>query len=143
MADRGRYFMDACVPIYAAGGEHPYKESCARIIMGIARREIEAATDTEVIQEVAYRFHAIGRRAEGLEVAEGVLSLMEEVLPVTRRDATRFLELQRSYPFLSTRDAVHVAVMMGAGLGLIISADRHFDGVPEVHRVDPLDLHLD
>jgi hypothetical protein len=134
------YFLDTCVPIYAAGRAHPYKEPCARIVLAVAEGEIEAVTDAEVIQEIVYRFHAIGRRSEGLKVAEEFLTLLENVLPTTREDVARSLELQRAYPFLPPRDALHVAVILGAGLGQIVSADRHFDRVREVKRVDPMRL---
>jgi len=106
----------------------------------VADGEIEAVTDAEVIQEIAYRFHAIHRRTEGLKLAEAFLSLVEAVLPVTRREVARSLQLQRTYSFLSPRDAIHVAVMEGAGLNRIVTADRHFDRVSEVERVDPTGL---
>jgi predicted nucleic acid-binding protein len=106
----------------------------------VGEGEIEAVTDAEVIQEIAYRFHALRRRSQGLKLAEEFLSLMASVLPVTREDVARSLELQRAYPFLPPRDAIHVAVMVGSGLETIVTADRHFDRVKEVERVDPARL---
>jgi len=50
-----------------------------------------APADAEVIQEIAYRFHAVRRRAEGLKLAEAFLSVVEAVLPVTRREIARSL----------------------------------------------------
>jgi len=140
MARPSAYFLDTCIPIYAAGRDHPYREPCTRIVLAAADGKLEAVTDAEVIQEIAYRFHAIRRRAEGLKLAEAFLSLVEAVLPVTRREVTRSLQLQRTYPFLSPRDAIHIAVMEGAGLNRIITADRHFDRVKEVEGVDPTGL---
>ena len=140
MARPSAYFLDTCVPIYAAGRDHPYREPCVRIVLAVADGEIEAVTDAEVIQEIAYRFHAIHRRTEGLKLAEAFLSLVEAVLPVTRREVARSLQLQRTYSFLSPRDAIHVAVMEGAGLNRIVTADCHFDRVREVERVDPTGL---
>ena len=140
MARPSAYFLDTCIPIYAAGRDHPYREPCTRIVLAAADGKLEAVTDAEVIQEIAYRFHAIRRRAEGLKLAEAFLSLVEAVLPVTRREVTRSLQLQRTYPFLSPRDAIQIAVMEGAGLNRIITADRHFDRVKEVERVDPTGL---
>ena len=131
------YFLDTCVPIYAAGREHPYKECCARIVLAVAEGELAAVSDAEVIQEITYRFQAIRRRQEGLKLAKEFLSLMERILPITREDAARSLELQRTYSFLASRDALHVAVMLGAGLEQIVTADRHLDRIREVRRVDP------
>jgi len=137
--NRGPFFLDACVPIYAAGTEHDYKEPCRRVLQAVAQGDLDAITDTEVIQEIAYRYHAIGR-PEGLALAEEFLALIQDVLPVTRADVCRFLELQRAYPSLRPRDAIHVATMLGSGVTLIVTADRHFDAVREVERVHPVDL---
>ncbi len=134
------YFLDACVPIYAGGREHRYRESCARIVIGAARGELAVVTDAEVIQELAYHFRGLHLMSKGLKMAEELLEFVEAVLPVTRKEAARSLELLRAYPFLLPRDAVHIAVMESAGLTRIVTADRHFDRVVGIERVDPADL---
>jgi uncharacterized protein len=126
--------------MYAAGREHPYREPCARIILAAATGEIGAVTDAEVIQELAYRYHAIRRAEDGLKLAENFMEAMGSVLPLTRLEVSRSLEIQRSHPFLSPRDATHVAVMESAALTRIVTADRHFEGVPGIERIDPADL---
>ena len=140
MREESPYFLDTCIPIYAAGRDHPYKEPCARVVLAVADGKITVATDAEVIQELTYRFHSIDRREEGLQLAEEFLSVMDIVLPITHKDIVRALALQRSYSFLPPRDAIHVAVMEAAGLQRIVSADRHFDRVNEVERIDPMKL---
>jgi predicted nucleic acid-binding protein len=142
MSERSPYFLDANVPIYAAGGEHPYREHCARIIVAAARGDIDAVTDTEVIQEIAYRFHSVGRRTLGLQVAEEFLDVVTAVLPVTRADTARALALLRAHDFLLPRDAIHAAVIGAAGLHTILTADRHFDRIPGITRIDPSELAL-
>lgn len=133
------HFVDACVPMYAAGRAHPYKEPCLSILAALAEGKIQAVTDVEVIQEIVHRFRAIERQADGLRLASEFLGLMHTVLPVAREVAARFLALQQTYPFLPPRDALHVAAMVEAEVELIISADRHFDRVREVKRIDPAD----
>ena len=61
-------FIDANVPIYAAGGDHPYKEPCARILRTVAEDPQPFATDSEVLQELLHRYLASGRRELGPEV---------------------------------------------------------------------------
>ncbi|MFB3880108.1 MAG: type II toxin-antitoxin system VapC family toxin [Armatimonadota bacterium] len=138
MARQSACFLDTCIPIYAAGKAHPYQEACARIMLAAADGELDAVTDAEVIQEIAYRFHAIRRRGEGLKLADAFLAVVETVLPVNRAVAARSLQLQRAYSFLSPRDAIHVASMGEGGISTIVTADRHFDRVREVERVDPI-----
>ncbi len=138
--NREVYFLDTCVPLYAVGMPHPYRDACRAVIRGASRREFRAVTSTEVIQEIAYRFSALERRAEGVQLARDFADTVTDVLPVTREDALRSLELLEGHPVLRPRDALHVAVMEAAGLRLIVTADRHFDGLTDIRRVDPLDF---
>ena len=131
------HFLDANVPIYAKGADHPLKQPCAEIVLAVANGVLRAVTDAEVIQELVHRFHAIGRQAEGIRLAEEFLAVMSHILPVTRLDAERSLRLLRDHPRLSPRDAIHAAVMLNHDLRYIISADTHFDQVPGVERIDP------
>jgi predicted nucleic acid-binding protein len=41
------------------------------------------------------------------------------------------------HPRLEARDLIHFAVMRRFGVTRIISADRGFDGVPGIERLDP------
>ncbi len=128
--------------MYATGEESKYRDVSNQILHAIAKREVSAVSDTEVIQEILYRHHAIAQPADGTKLASDFLTLMGDgMLPVTRDDAERFVQLSRSYPFIRPRDLVHVAVMVGAGIDQILTADGHFDAVREVRRVDPLDFH--
>jgi len=36
------------VPMYAAGKLHPLKEPCQRVVLAVAKGELNAVTDTEV-----------------------------------------------------------------------------------------------
>ena len=54
-------FIDANVPIYAAGGDHPYKEPCAQILRMAAEEPQSFVSDSEVLQELMHRYLASGR----------------------------------------------------------------------------------
>ena len=58
-------FIDANVPIYAAGREHPYKSPCADILRMVAENPQAFITDAEVLQELVHRYLAQGRWALG------------------------------------------------------------------------------
>jgi len=132
------YFLDANVLMYAAGAAHPLREPCRRALQRAVDLRVRLVTDAEVLQEILHRYAAIRR----LEVAETVyrsaVDVCDEVLPVTERDTARALDLLRAHAHLTPRDAVHVATMEAAGVQLVLSADRDFDGVPSVQRVDPM-----
>lgn len=133
-----RVFVDANIPMYAAGTPHPLREPARRVIRAIARQELEAWTDVEVLQEILYRYFHLGERSKGLQIFDYFHHLMAgRVLPVEEEDVVRARQLAEQYPRLSPRDLIHLAVMLRHRLPQIITADTHFDGVAEVRRVDP------
>ena len=134
-------FIDANVPIYAAGREHRYKEPCARILMMAAEHSQAFVTDAEVLQELLHRYVATGRWALGREVLENFAEVMQgRVEPVYGEDIRQAGRLADDHPEVSARDLVHLAVMQRLGLGLIVSADTDFDRLPGVARLDPVDV---
>ena len=69
-------FIDANVPIYAAGRDHPYKEPCARILRALADDPQSFVTNSEVLQEIMHRYLASGRWILGREVVRAFAEAM-------------------------------------------------------------------
>lgn len=129
--------------MYAAGRPSSYKDACVKILLRIEQGELRATTDTEVIQEILYRYYNLNLIPQALQLSRQLLRLGVRILPVTRADMERSLDLHEKYARhnLPPRDLVHVAVMLGNGITRILSVDKHFDRIEEVQRVDPLILH--
>lgn len=51
-------FLDAHVVMYAAGSEHLYRTPSQNILQAVARGELTAAIDVEIIQEILHRYGA-------------------------------------------------------------------------------------
>ena len=136
-------FIDANVPIYAAGRDHPNKNWCARVLMITAEHPWAFVTDAEVLQELLHRYVASGRWALGREVlrefAEVMQGRIEPVYPEDIDGAARLADLNMG---VSARDLVHAAVMRRLGVERIISVDADFDRLPDVTRLDPSDVEL-
>ncbi len=131
-------FIDVNLPMYAAGREHPLREGARRVIRDIASGTFQAVTDAEVFQEILYRYLHIGAAEQGFQVFDHFHKLMEgRILPITADDALKARELAAEHPRLGARDLIHLAVMRRNNIRRIISADRHFDGLSEVERIDP------
>jgi predicted nucleic acid-binding protein len=137
------YFIDANVPMYAAGAEHPLKEPCRVILDLVARRKLHAVTDATVIQEILHRYTALGQRERGVQVSRLFLRVVPVVLPLRREDIETAIGVHASNPRLQAHDSVHAAVMMAYQITCIISADKHFDGLPGIERKDPSVWGLD
>jgi predicted nucleic acid-binding protein len=131
------YFIDANIPMYAVGSPHPLKEACVAVLESIARGDVSAVTDVEVLQEILHRYTALGQRLRAVEVARLFLVVVPEVLPITLQDFLFAAELHLRHTHLQARDTLHVAVMQQHGIAQIISADRHFDDLSEIARLDP------
>lgn len=136
-------FLDINVPMYAAGKQHVYKEPCAWVLSEVANGALPAAIDTEIVQEVLYRYGALQEWKFAAEMAEGLLDLLPVVLPVTGADMRRAVQLfaEHAPRGVRARDVLHAAVMYNNGLTHIISTDKHFDELPHITRLDPHDLY--
>ncbi len=134
-------FIDANVPIYAAGRDHPHKAPCVQILSMVAHNPEAFITNAEVLQELLRRYLATDRWTLGREVVTSFAELMagriESVYP---RDVLRAAEMANEHQGVSARGLVHAAVMRRLQIAQIISADRDFDRVPGIERRDPLRL---
>ena len=132
------HFIDANIPMYAAGGDHPLKSPCVAILEAAAKGKLEAATDAEVLQEILHRYTALNQRIRALEICRLFTEVVPNIFPITSSIVAAALEIHRKTPVLQARDSVHTAVMLSQNIRRIISADRHFDAVPGIVRIDPL-----
>lgn len=108
----------------------------------IAHGQLEVAIDTEIIQEILYRFGALQQWQVGTTMANSVLALVPKVYRVTQQDMVHAVNLFAAYGLsgLRARNIIHVAVMQNNGLSSVISTDTHFDLAPGIVRLDPHDL---
>jgi hypothetical protein len=135
-------FLDANVPIYAVGRDHPYREPCARILSMVAAHPRAFVTDVEVLQELMHRYIGSRRWAEGgSEALQRFGELMSgRIEPFYVGDIELAAMLADAYPDIAARDLLHAAAMRRLGIERIISADRDFDRLPGVTRLDPADV---
>ncbi len=137
-----RLFLDVNVPMHAGGKEHHYREPCRWVMTEVAEGRLTVAIDTEIVQEILYRFGAIQRWQTGVAMARDVVTLVAAVHPVEVEDARLAIDLFERYGprGVVARDVLHVAVMKRKGLTEIISTDPHFDIIEGIARLDPAEL---
>jgi predicted nucleic acid-binding protein len=126
--------------MYAAGGPHALREPCRAALESAVARRVSLVTDSEVLQEILYRYFSLQKPDIAREVYEAATGLCDAVLPVSEGTTARARELLVHYPNLSARDAIHVASMEEAGLRRLLSTDGDFDAVTEVRRVGPAEF---
>ena len=60
------------------------------------------------------------------------------ILPITEEELLLLQKLAKKYPGTKPRDLIHATVMMTNEIKIIYTADRDFDKIKEVRRIDPL-----
>lgn len=135
-----RFFIDTNIFIYAQGAAHKYRDPCQIIMRLIASDEIYGAANTEILQEILYRYSSIGKANIGIQMVESILAVIHEVFPIERPDIILALNLLGKYRQLNPRDAIHAAASLRNNFKYILSVDKHFDKIRGLQRVDPLDI---
>jgi predicted nucleic acid-binding protein len=130
-------FIDTNVPIYAVGRPHPLKDPARRVIALVAEEPEAFVTNVEVIQELLHRYLSGGRWEAGRHVVEQFMILMEShIEPVFAGDMQAAVRLADEHAGVSARDLVHAAVMRRLGMTRVVSADRDFDRIEGVERLE-------
>jgi len=144
------FFIDTCVIMYARGHKHRYKLACARILLKVADGSFERdfgvpVVDTELFQEILYRYGMENRWETGIAVCRDLSEIGLNVLPVGWDEVQEMLRLAEKYAGkgVRPRDLVHAAVMLSKGVSKIITADTHFDLIEGVERIDPLSFPIE
>ncbi len=134
-------FIDTNIPIYAAGREHRYKRSCQRIIMLAAERPQNFVTSSAVLQEIIHYYLATQRWSEGRGIfRDFVTTLNGRIEPVQPDDVTMAAQLVDQSLGVNAQDLVHAGVMLRLGVGHIITADKDFERIDGIERLDPTSL---
>ena len=97
--------------------------------------EIEICTSTEVLQEILYRYSALGRPDLAGTVYDLFVHLCPVVLPITLADTDRAKRLLSEVRGLGVRDAVHAGVMLNHEIADIATFDQGFDRIDGIRRV--------
>ena len=127
--------IDSNVPMYLVGAAHPLKEKAEELLeMAVASNQ-RLVTSAEVLQEILHRYVAINRRDAIAPAFDVLLDVVDEVVAVEEDDVVRAKDLLLGTKALSSRDAVHVAVMARQGISRIMSFDAGFDRVPGMTRI--------
>ncbi|MGA7410718.1 MAG: type II toxin-antitoxin system VapC family toxin [Bryobacteraceae bacterium] len=128
-------FVDSNVPMYLIGAAHPHKTESQVILERLIATGRRLVTDAEVLQEILHRYAAI-EKCEAIGPAfQLVLDLVDEVLPIEKKDVLRAGEIAQNPALMSARDAVHIAVMERHGIRSILSFDGDFDRWPGLQRI--------
>ena len=127
--------LDSNVPMYLVGAAHPNKETAIARLDALVTAGERLVTDAEVLQEIMHRYVAIDRRDAIQSVFDAILGLVDEVLPIRREEAEVAKRIVLGTREVSSRVAIHMAVMETNELDRIMSFDAGFDRYPGIERL--------
>ncbi len=134
------HFLDSNIFLYARTRDKKYGSACAHILEQVAAGKLAGASSTLALLETSNALRKIGLHREVVDEVQAIYSLpitIYDLLNVDVRLATEIFEDSQVSPY----DCAHAAIMKRTGLRAILSADgRHFDRVPGIMRLDPLDF---
>jgi predicted nucleic acid-binding protein len=128
-------FVDSNIPLYMLGKDHPHKVDSQRLIERFASERRRLVTSSEVFQEVMHRYIAGGRRDKVELVFHTLRGIVDNVFSVREEDVVAAKDLTHAHRELSSRDAVHAAVIRRNGIREILSFDHGFDVLPDLVRI--------
>lgn len=130
--------MDTNVFLYAIGTPHHYREPCRAIVDALGAGRLRGETSVETLQEIV---HHRRRREDPEATTTGrrAADVCAAIHPVDLELALAAFDLIDLHPGLPTRDALHAATALTAGLHVMLSTDSDFDPVSGIQRVDPAD----
>lgn len=126
--------------MYAIGKPHPFKQPCVALLHRIEAGAIQVVTSVEILQELLHRYHSLRAYEVAAFTFANTKTLCERILPVLEADLDRAYQMLKDLPLINVRDAIHAATMLNNDLREIISTDTHFDAIPGIVRVDPVQL---
>lgn len=130
--------IDTNIPIYAAGRQHSLKAPCQEITRIVAAAPQVFASDAEVLQGLLHYYRSGNNWAMGRLVYDAFVRLAAgRICAVSDADVTLAATLVGTYPRLSARDRIHLAVVQRTSATHIVTADRDFDGIPGLQRLEP------
>lgn len=131
--------IDTNVFMYVAGADHPHRVPSRALLDRVVRGQVEAAVDTEVLQEILHRYRAIGRWEDGRRVFDLVRTIIPDVIELGAGTLDCARALMDRYPTLLARDAVHAAAAIDVGADGLCTWDTDFDVVLEIRSLRPGD----
>ena len=127
--------LDSNIPMYLVGAQHPHKLDAQGLLERALSADERLVTDAEVLQEICHRYAAVDRRDMVQPAFDATLGVVDEVLPIERRDVEGARDILLRYASLSARDAIHAAIMRRYGVERIMTFDRGFDAYPGIERL--------
>ena len=128
-------YVDSNVPMYLVGAAHANKQRVVQLLPRRVASHDPLVTSAETFQEIVHRYLALRDRLHLNAAYDALEAMVERVSDVTKLDVDAARALTAVHAGLSSRDCLHVAIMLRLGCTKIWSYDDGFERVPSLLRV--------
>jgi len=135
-----KFLVDANVIVYSVAGGR-LQDPCLDLLEAVAASDVEGYCTVTIAEEVWHL--ELSGRIHGLEgQTDRVRTLFFPLLAVTHTALDHALAIAAGPDSIGSNDRLHVGSCLEHGIGVIVSADRGFDQVEGIERIDPLEPDL-
>jgi predicted nucleic acid-binding protein len=131
-----RVYLDSNVFFYAKIMDRAFGKSCSNVLRKVASGAVDASTSALVAVEVANALRKYGLAKEVTAEVRAIFSLGMEVFHLDATDVREAAEIFAEAN-IGPYDCAHAAIMRRNGVKEIISADKEFDKINWLKRLDP------
>lgn len=131
-----KVYIDSNVFFYAKIMDKSYGQPCSAVLRSLSSGRLEGSISALVPLEVSNALKKYRLSREIVGEVRAILSLPMEVYPVEPSDVREGAEIYGESEG-SPYDCVHAAIMRRYGINEIVSADKDFDRIKGLKRLDP------
>jgi predicted nucleic acid-binding protein len=134
-----KYYVDSNVFFYAEIMDKRYGQSCSEIVRNIAAGRLDAAISSLIVLEVANTLRKYGWAKDVAPEVRAISTLGIETYQVDASDVRDAAEIffEEEEAEINPYDCLHAAIMRRYEATRIISADREFEKLSWLRRIDP------
>lgn len=132
-----KVYLDANIFIYLSTKNSSFHNVCVNFIDYCKKNKIQIVTSAETFQEIIYYSQNIKKLPEGLETAENIKQISDEILSIDIIVIETYLKLVKIHKTAQSRDSLHVATCLQNKLDLIITYDKDFKKFKEIKVQTP------
>jgi predicted nucleic acid-binding protein len=126
-------FVDANVVVYS-WVPCDFREACVELLAAVAIGKLDGKLSTAALEEV-WQLELSGRAGDLAGLTGHAYSIFTPLLPVTD-EAFRLAFALEAPEALGANDRLHAGTCQAHGIDVVVSADRGFDAVPGIRRID-------
>ncbi|OGM26133.1 hypothetical protein A3D00_01680 [Candidatus Woesebacteria bacterium RIFCSPHIGHO2_02_FULL_38_9] len=117
-------YIDTNVFIYANDKGSRFYKNAVSLLKLLASKDLNITTSTEAFQEIVHVAKKLKQVVRGVELCDKILKVIPNPISIDLVIIKKFLKMIKIYPFLESRDLLHLAVCLEKKADSLITEDE-------------------